>query len=95
MEKSIFYSDNEENFFARIRQCVTSVIKQELASAGQKENSPEEFISMEEVAKLLKVSKPTVYKHIECGYYRRKNIGRKVLFSRQEVLSFIQKGGSK
>ena len=95
MEKQIFYSDSEENFFSRIKQCVTTVIKEELSSAGQKEKPSEEFIDMEEVAKLLKVSKPTVYKHIEQGYYTRKNIGRKVLFSRQEVMSFIQNGGKR
>ena len=96
MEKSVFYQETQEVFMKRIQECLEAVLKKEFRNLPAKEEVPDEFIGMEDVAKILKVSKPTIYKHLEKGYYKKHNVGRKVLFSRSEILGFIRgesKGG--
>lgn len=96
MEKAIFYQGTQAELLKEIQNCVATVIKKELKSLSVNEDHSDEFIGMDEVSKILKVSKPTIYKHLEKGFYKKHNVGRKVLFSRSEILGFIRgesKGG--
>lgn len=94
MEKTILYPDSEENFFLKIRECIASVIRTELQTVNDKDNA-DEFIDMDQLSDLLKVTKPTIYTHIEAGYYKRIKIGRKVLFSRKEIIEYIYSENNK
>lgn len=97
MEKTVFYQEPQDIFLKKIQECLEAVLKKEFRNLSAKEEISDEFIGMDEVAKILKVSKPTIYKHLERGFYNRHNVGRKVLFSRSEILSFVRgetKGGS-
>lgn len=93
MEKTVFYQESQEVFMKKIQECLEAVLKKEFRNLSAKEDAHDEFIGMDQVAKILKVSKPTIYKHLERGFYKKHNVGRKVLFSRTEILNFI-KGGN-
>lgn len=90
MEKTVFYQEPQEVFLKKIQECLEVVLKREFPKLSSKEKSPDEFIEMEEVSKILKVSKPTIYKHLEKGFYKKNQVGRKVLFNRTEILNFIK-----
>lgn len=90
MQTQIFYSETPEIFFDKLQLLLTKVVKNELANNTPKEQTNEPFIKIEEACKLLKVTKPTIHKHVRLGYYKKHYVGRKILFEKNEILDFIK-----
>lgn len=62
----------------------------ELAIQNPKENQSK-FISRKEVARLLKVSLPTLHDYTKYGWLQSYKIGKRVLYKHEEVLACIEK----
>ena len=50
----------------------------------------EEFITVDEACKLLRMSKPTLYKSMREGLIKSNKIGNRVLFHRDELINTIK-----
>ncbi|MEO6838602.1 MAG: helix-turn-helix domain-containing protein [Ginsengibacter sp.] len=90
MDSQIFYSETPEVFFNKLRSLLSKLLKEELALNQRQESTPDDFIKITEVCRILKVTKPTVHKQAALGYYKKHYAGRNVLFERNEILEFIR-----
>ena len=87
MTTSILFSDTPEHFYQQLRECIEETIQKELSTL--KKDEEEIYIKKHEVCKLLQVSKPTVDSHVECGYYKKYNIGSRVFYNKCEIISYL------
>lgn len=53
---------------------------------------PKDFITIKEALKRLKISKPTLYKHIKAGQLSKYKFFGKTLLRESEVAEHIKKG---
>lgn len=90
MSTSILFSDTPEHFYEQLRQCIEQTIQKELAIVRKED--PMVYIKKTEVCKMLQVSKPTVDSHVKYGYYKKYNIGSRVFYNKQEILSHLNRG---
>lgn len=61
-----------------------------LHSNSTKKEDDNEFISIEETCKLLRLNKTTVWKHTKTGRLVSYGIGNRVLYKRSEVLEAVK-----
>jgi predicted DNA-binding transcriptional regulator AlpA len=90
MAQTIFFSEDPENFYNKIREFVVVALKDFVKEIKQPEKRPN-YIKCDEVEHLLHVSKPTVDKHVEQGYYKKYYVGGNVLFDQDEILEYVRK----
>ena len=57
----------------------------EAAASKERVETEEKFLSVDEVAKELRVSKPTLWRWGKIGYLKPKRIGRKVVYSQRDI----------
>lgn len=55
-----------------------------------KNNSPEEFYTAEELAKILKVNIMTIYRYIKAGKVKAYKIGKEFRIEKQEFNNFLK-----
>jgi len=76
-----------------LEQILTDIIRKEIKniSLGNKVVSTEDddLISFKEARRLLKISAPTLYKHMKNGEVPYRKIGRRLLFPKQTILKKI------
>jgi excisionase family DNA binding protein len=76
-----------------LEQILTDIIRKEIRniSFSKKEISSEDddLISFKEARRLLKISAPTLYKHMKNGEVPFRKIGRRLLFPKQTILKTI------
>lgn len=53
-------------------------------------NSPEEFYTAEELAKILKVNIMTIYRYIKAGKIKAYKIGKEFRIEKQEFKDFLK-----
>ncbi len=53
------------------------------------QNNDPNICKIVQVCTLLGISKPTVYNHVQKGYYKKYKLGRKIYFHREEILKFL------
>ncbi len=58
-------------------------------------NDPERWLSVEEIAQHLGVSKETIYRWAEKGRMPASKVGRQWKFKASEVDAWVKKGGAK
>ena len=90
MNSQIFYSETPEVFFDKLRSLLSKLLKEELTLNQRKESTPDDFIKITEVCRILKVTKPTVHKQASLGYYKKHYAGRNILFERNEIIEFVR-----
>lgn len=61
-----------------------------LLSNSTKKEDENEFISIEETCKLLRLNKTSVWKHTKSGKLKSYGIGNRVLYKRCEVLEAVK-----
>ncbi|WP_421497816.1 helix-turn-helix domain-containing protein [Flavobacterium columnare] len=61
-----------------------------LLSNSTKKEDGNEFISIEETCKLLRLNKTSVWKHTKNGKLKSYGIGNRVLYKRSEVLEAVK-----
>ena len=90
MYDAILFGDTSENFYLKLGGFIKQAIIQELTTA---KNPEEDYIKKPTVASMLKVSNPTIDSHVKKGYYKKYQIGSRVVFSKIEILNYIKAGG--
>ena len=74
--------------------CTLQQLAEELApllqSNSKNKDDENEFISIEETCKLLRLNKTSVWKHTKSGKLRSFGIGNRVLYRRSEVLEAVK-----
>lgn len=92
--KDIVTSLSKEEFRAMIREELKQVITDDQKSQ-QDTGDSEEFLTVEETCKMLKISKPTLYVRMDDGSIPFIRLGSRLLFVKEDVLKAIkQKGGA-
>ena len=89
MSSTILYSDTPEHFYQKLQEIIQATIHQELVQVKKPPEEPE-YIKLPEVIQLLRVSKPTVDRHVRQGYYKKHFVGSRVFFSKQEILNYLR-----
>lgn len=88
----IFTNLTKEEFRAMLREELKQVITDD--QKGQKDTgSTEEFLTVEETCKLIKISKPTLYERMKDGSIPFIRLGSRLLFVKEDVLNAIKKKG--
>jgi excisionase family DNA binding protein len=66
-------------------------VLQEVRNCGKTTTIKEELITFKETLRLLKISRPTLFKRMKDGTIPFRRIGRRLLFSRNEIIEKIKK----
>jgi excisionase family DNA binding protein len=76
-----------------LEQILTDIIRKEIKNISiTKTEIPTEeddLISFKEARRLLKISAPTLYKHMKNGIVPYRKVGRRLLFPKQTILKTI------
>lgn len=91
MFSPILFGDTPENFYQRLGEFIQKTIQQELSSTKKQEE--ENYIQKPEVVKILRVTDPTIDSHVRKGFYKKYEIGARVLYNKQEILDYIKQTG--
>ena len=92
----ILMSFSKDEFQDMIQKSVDLALNKE-AKEKSTVNAQEEFLTVDEACKLLRISKPTLYKRMEEGKIKSYQMGTssrsRRLFNKNELLESIQQGG--
>ncbi len=69
---------------AQLTEVVRAAVRAELEAAAEREK-PKKLLSRDEVCELLGISKPTLWQKTKSGEINATHIGRRVLYSQEEV----------
>ena len=76
-----------------LEQILTDIIRKEIKdiSLTQKAmpSEDDDLISFNEALRLLKISRPTLFKHMKNGIVPYRKVGRRLLFPKQTILKKI------
>lgn len=88
MNNLILEQTSSEDFLNRIgllvEEKVESIFQKSLKNSGD-----DEFLTIDEVAELLKISRGSVYNYVDLGYLRRVSIGNSIRFLKSEVVEYM------
>lgn len=81
---------------AALKRIVADTVRQVLNQAKAEAEAAKEMATLtrEEVAELLNVTKPTLWRWEKMGYLIPKKVGKRVLYLRSEVEEMVRKGGA-
>ena len=81
---------------AQLRSVIAETVKQVMKQAKAEAEAAKEMATLtrEEVAELLNVTKPTLWRWEKAGYLIPKKVGKRVLYLRSEVEEMVRKGGA-
>ncbi len=90
MTSTLIMCDEEQ-----LRKIVADTVRQVMNQAKAEAEATKEMATLtrEEVAELLNVTKPTLWRWEKAGYLIPKKIGKRVLYLRSEVEEMVRKGG--
>ena len=92
----IFTSLTKDEFLDMIQKSIDLALNKE-AKEKSVQNFEEEFLTVDEACKLLRISKPTLYKRMEEGKIQSSQMGTssrsRRLFNKLELLQSIKTGG--
>lgn len=74
---------------------ITANIKNELQIQPQKVTQEDEFFNIDELSKLIGLTKPTIYGHVHRNTIPFIKKGRMLRFSKNDILNWLQDGKSK
>jgi len=93
MYDAILFGDTPENFYHRLEGFIKEAVHLEFTK--QRNVDEDDFIKKPAVINLLSVSNPTVDSHVKKGYYKKYEIGSRILFNKQEILKFLRENSDK
>lgn len=81
---------------AALKRIVADTVRQVMNQAKAEAEAAKEMATLtrEEVAELLNVTKPTLWRWEKAGYLIPKKVGKRVLYLRSEVEEMVRKGGA-
>jgi len=81
---------------AVLKRIVADTVRQVMNQAKAEAEAAKEMATLtrEEVAELLNVTKPTLWRWEKAGYLIPKKVGKRVLYLRSEVEEMVRKGGA-
>jgi excisionase family DNA binding protein len=82
---TLFQIESEDKFTESIR----SIIREELAILNTKE-TPQRFLSRQEVAELLKISLPTLNEYTRKGIVKGSRVGSRVLYDEAQIRESVK-----
>ena len=74
---------------------ITENIKNELQIQPQKVTQEDEFLNIDELSKLIGLTKPTIYGHVHRNTIPFIKKGKMLRFSKIDILNWLQDGKSK
>ncbi len=79
---------------AQLRSVIAETVKQVMREAKAEAEAAKEMATMtlQEVAELLNVTKPTLWRWEKAGYLIPKKVGKRVLYLKSDVEQMLQKG---
>jgi predicted DNA-binding transcriptional regulator AlpA len=84
---------DEETFFQKVRKIVKEELNGSIPSRAEiKSQIP--YIKVEEVMRLLNVSRPTVNEWARQGFFKKFKVNSRVFYDRDEIMNFISKQNS-
>jgi len=80
-----------------LEQILTDIIRKEIKNISNTKTEfsteDDDLISFNEALRLLKISRPTLFKHMRNGIVPYRKVGRRLLFPKQTILKKITQNG--
>ena len=90
MQKIILIEPQE--FWAKQQEIVRTTIREELSKGKNLEPEPEDVLSLDDICKLLKKSKQTIYNWMGTDVIKGHYLNESLFFLRSEILELIRTG---
>ncbi|HUX94392.1 MAG TPA: helix-turn-helix domain-containing protein [Bacteroidales bacterium] len=90
MENIIIVNPND--FWDKHREITKQVIKEELEKDKPSKENGEDILVIEDVCKLLKKSKQTIYNWMEADIIKGHRINESLFFFRSEIIDLLKSG---
>ena len=95
MEKTVFISLPIEDLQTVIIDCVNSCLKNNKQSSTQNQPETDELLTVQDTAKFLSLSVPTVYTLISKGELPVMKRSKRCYFSKVELINYLKQGRKK
>jgi excisionase family DNA binding protein len=95
MEKTVFISLPIEDLQTVIIDCVNSCLKNNKQSSTQHQPETDELLTVQDTAKFLRLSVPTVYTLISKGELPVMKRSKRCYFSKVELINYLKQGRKK
>ncbi|MDD2197749.1 MAG: helix-turn-helix domain-containing protein [Bacteroidales bacterium] len=79
---------DEETFFQKVRK----IVKEELTNSKgqpQEHKASIPYIKVDEVIRILHVSRPTINDWVSKGYFKKYKVNSRTYYNRDEILDFL------
>lgn len=86
-----FYMLSEEGIKVLAEQ-ITENLKKELQTQPQNVTQKDEFLNIDELSKLIGLTKPTLYGHVHRNTIPYIKKGKMLRFSKQDILNWLDNG---
>lgn len=90
----ILISMTKEEFQDMLQKSVDLALNKD-GQGKNSQSSQDEFLTVEEACKLLRISKPTLYKRMDDGTISSYRIGSRILFNKSILLNSVKSQGGK
>ena len=90
MENIIIVNPND--FWDKHREITKQVIREELDKENPQKENGEDILVIEDVCKLLKKSKKTIYNWMEADIIKGHHINESLFFFRSEIIDLLKNG---
>lgn len=84
---------SEEDYLV-IAKRIAEVLKKELQTQPQNVTQEDEFLNIDELSKLIGLTKPTLYGHVHRNTIPYIKKGKMLRFSKQDILNWLDTGKS-
>ena len=95
MDKTVFISLPIEDLQTVIIDCVNSCLKNSEQESKTPADQPEQLLTIQEAAEFLSLTVPTMYSKVSKGELPVMKRGKRLYFSRTELLEYVKTGRKK
>jgi excisionase family DNA binding protein len=95
MDKTVFISLPIEDLQTVIIDCVNSCLKNNEQESKTPTDQPEQLLTIQEAAEFLSLTVPTMYSKVSKGELPVMKRGKRLYFSRTELLEYVKTGRKK
>jgi excisionase family DNA binding protein len=95
MDKTVFISLPIEDLQTVIIDCVNSCLKNNEQESKTPADQPEQLLTIQEAAEFLSLTVPTMYSKVSKGELPVMKRGKRLYFSRTELLEYVKTGRKK
>lgn len=88
MTNEIYSITDFNEFLLEVRKIVKEEISDNKNQKISEKKSP--FIKIQEVCKLLQVTKPTIYDWVNKDYFKKYKINSRTYFNKEEIFDFLK-----